>query len=162
LHNTEPSCIQSQTLDAAVSVSKAALKNGNPRVYSSALSCTVALFSILEEQCQASRGSQAHGIRVESGLRHAISALVPSPGGLLSFLGDAKDAIRTIARSALLQAGKASCAVIEHESKAQPDQSGPTILDKLVKEQGFASKNAKVREQVCRFGCIDNLITRIG
>lgn len=132
---------------------KVALKNGNSHIYGAGLSCTLALFTALEElakhqqQQQHPTSKQHH--QLETIVYNAVNMLAPAPGGLITFLGDAKESIRVTARAALTTAGKVCVAILGTDSsKIAPETSALAILDKLVKEHGFGSKSGKTREQV--------------
>ena len=117
---------------------KLALKSSNARVSASALACTEAFFHALGNLTDAAAPPL---------LKTAVGALLPAPG-VMAYLGDSKEATRSLAGSALLQAGRAAVAADQSASS----ESTLNALDALVREHGFGSKNARAREQVrpCR------------
>lgn len=139
-----------QALESIASLLKVSLKNGNSRVYTAGLACTLVLFGVADEQWHRLRSEGQGTSHLDVVFKNAVNTLAVPPGGLLTFLGDAKDSVRATARAALVQAAKTSVAISASDSRLSPDHLPLVILDKLIKEQGFASKNAKVREQVSK------------
>lgn len=137
-----------QALESIASLLKVSLRNGNSRVYTAGLACTLVFFEVADEQWHRLRSEGQATSHLDVVFKNAVNILAVPPGGLLTFLGDAKDSVRATARAALVQAAKTSVAISASDSRLPPDQLPLFILDKLIKEQGFASKNAKVREQV--------------
>ena len=112
------------------------MKSGNSRVSSAGLSCSAALFEAL-----CTRNSDSESLHT---LQNALNELLPAPG-IIAYLGDSKETTRDLAGKALLAAGNAAAA----QDRSEHDgESLLAMLDKLVKEQGFSSKNARTREQV--------------
>lgn len=145
---------QKINLESVIAPLKLALKTANTRVSSAGLSCTRSLFELFE--ANSSHTATQHEDAI---LKTAISSLVPIPG-LIAYLGDSKGSTRELAAKALLHAGKAAINSDLRQYQQQTQQSQPdhqirgqadnalTVLDKLVKEQGFGSKNSRVKEQV--------------
>lgn len=80
-----------------------------------------------------------------------ISLYSPTSGSVLSFLGDAKQRTREIARTALLAAAEAAC---EAHSKAQTSTRNDDVLqelERIVKEHGLANKTARARVQTLHY-----------
>ena len=152
--------VDAQALESIAALIKTSLRNGNSRVYTAGLACAVVFLNVADEQWQATHSEGHSTSHLDHIFKNAVHTLAVPPGGLLTFLGDAKDSVRASARAALLQAAKTSVAISASESRLPPDQMPLAMLDKLMKEQGFASKNAKVREQVRFLGCLyQNLST---
>lgn len=136
-------------LETITSLIKLSLRNGNSHVYTAGVSCSSALFRTTNEAWHSLKESNSHSTaHLDIVVRNAVHTLAFPPGGLITFLGDAKDSVRAAARAALLHAAKLSAAISASDTRLQPDQQPLALLDKLIKEQGFGSKNAKTREQV--------------
>ena len=129
-----PGEVTTPVLSSVVEQLKVALKSSNARVSASALACTDAFFHALGTLTDAAAAPL---------LKTAVGALLPAPG-VMAYLGDSKEATRSLAGSAVLQAGKAAAAADQSAS----GESTLNALDALVKEHGFGSKNARAREQV--------------
>lgn len=150
ISNTTGLDVDSTALESIASLLKLSLRNGNSHVYTAGLLCTLALFTIADEHWHTLKQEGHSTSQFDIIIKNAVNTLALPPGGLITFLGDAKDSARATARAALLQAAKLGVALSTTESRLQPDQQPLAVLDKLIKEQGFASKNAKIREQVSR------------
>lgn len=140
--------VDSTQLEPIISLLKLSLRNGNSHVYAAGVSCSVALFKTIDEHWHILKQNNQSTAHIDAILKNAVHTLALPPGGLITFLGDAKDSVRAAARVALVQAAISSAAVLASDSRLPPDQQPLAILDKLIKEQGFGSKNAKTREQV--------------
>lgn len=156
LHAIPGQDVDTASLESIASLLKVSLRNGNSRVYAAGLSCTLAYFKVADEQWQEAHQSGQPVHQLESIFKNAVTTLALPPGGLLTFLGDAKDSVRTTARSALLQSAKTSAAISSSNSRLPPDQQPLALLDKAIKEHGFASKSGKIREQVGGHFCSFN------
>lgn len=117
---------------------KLAVKSGNSRVASAGLSCSQSLFHLL-------RQDSSHG-QVPRMIQRAVIELVPAPG-IVGYLADARETTRQLAGSVLLAAANAAAAA-DYRTQAAAEDNVLCFVDKLVKEQGFGSKNPKTREQV--------------
>lgn len=157
LHANQGQDVDIASLESIASLLKISLRNGNSRVYAAGLSCTLAYFKVADKQWQEAHQSGQHIHQLESIFKNAVTTLALPPGGLLTFLGDAKDSVRTTARSALLQSAKTAAAISSSSnSRLPPDQQPLVLLDKAIKEHGFASKSGKIREQVGGHFCSFN------
>lgn len=123
--------------DHLASVLRPCVKATNQHVATAALACLPPLFPLLVPTDPSSSSSTAHS------LRHSLSLLLP-----LDRLGDAKPATRGLVRQALVSAASASLRLgVDAGSKTK--DGGPwALIEKGVHEHGFASKNARAREQV--------------
>lgn len=148
LNNSNGHDVDATSLESVASLLKSSLRNGNSHIYTAGLSCTLAFFAIADEHWHSLKDERHPISHFEIVFKNAVNTLALPPGGLLTFLGDAKDSVRSTARAALLQAAKTSANISGPESRLQPDQQPLALLDKLFKEHGFGSKNAKIREQV--------------
>lgn len=85
---------------------------------------------------------------IERVLRQTVKACFSQHGNLVDKTGDPKLAVREGARVALLNAS--TCALTFPHSPTTPE-SAAAVVDKAVREQGFGSKNARVREASIRY-----------
>ena len=115
------------------------VKASNAHVSAAALACLAPLFPLVVAATDPSSSSSwtAHS------LRHVLALLLP-----LDRLGDTKPATRDLVREALVSAAHAALTLgVDAGSKSK--DGGPwAFIERGVQEHGFASKNAKAREQV--------------
>lgn len=131
-----PGDAQESSLQSIIEPLKLAFKSGNSRVSSAGLSCSAALFGALRTRISDSQPLHT--------LQNALNELLAAPG-IVAYLGDTKETTRDLAGKALLAAGNAAAAQDRSGHDGEPFLA---TLDRLVKEQGFVSKNARTREQV--------------
>lgn len=152
MHSIQDDHQDTTCLDHAIGTIKLALKAGNARVSSAGLSCSLALFELLSHssRADATSGDGEQHEELDHLLGSAVADLVAHPG-VMAYLGDSREVTRDLAGRVLLQAGKAVAsngAGGDAKAEAGTTEGPLASLDRLVKEQGFASKNARTREQV--------------
>lgn len=118
------------------------------------MSAIASLFPVLIDR----QGDDNHGLNSHDSnvLRHALTAFF-SAGGIVDRLGDNREKARDCAREALVSAGTVVSRSIpqtqSHPTKASQAGKGHepplAIFERFLRDLGFSSKVARVREQVC-------------
>ncbi|KNZ61165.1 hypothetical protein VP01_1442g3 [Puccinia sorghi] len=119
---------------------KSSLDSSNGHLSYAALACLPSLARTL--------ASPAHQLALK---QLVVSLYSPNSSSVASFLGDAKQRTRETARAALFAAASAACeAHVISQTSPRADDVLPEI-ERIIKEQGFASKIARARVQTLHF-----------
>ncbi|GAA6047364.1 hypothetical protein JCM3770_001267 [Rhodotorula araucariae] len=125
--------------DRLASVLRTSLKASNAHVSAAALACLPPLFPLL---VPAGANPSHPSSSTAHSLRSALALLLP-----LDRLGDAKPATRQLARQGVVSAA-ITCLRLGVDAGAKAKDGGPwALVERGIHEYGFASKNAKAREQ---------------
>ncbi|KAH9443121.1 hypothetical protein Pst134EB_027473 [Puccinia striiformis f. sp. tritici] len=117
---------------------KSSLESSNGHLSYAALACLTPLARTL--------AAPAH----QSTLKQLVLSLYsPASNSVASFLGDAKQRTRETARSALFAAASAACEAHTDTTSQSSPRTEDVLqeIERIVKEQGFASKIARARVQ---------------
>jgi len=119
---------------------KSSLDSSNGHLSYAALACLPSLARTL--------ASPAHQLALK---QLVVSLYSPTSSSVASFLGDAKQRTRETARAALFAAASAACeAHVISQTSPRADDVLPEI-ERIIKEQGFASKIARARVQTLHY-----------
>ncbi|KAI5481753.1 Armadillo-type fold domain containing protein [Pseudohyphozyma bogoriensis] len=142
-----------------VAILKAALKSPNAHLQFAGLSCLPLLFPLIAAAASpspASAGSSAASAHAHAPVAHQSHVLKSALTQLAPFhrLADSKAQVREVAREACVQAARAALRLNGglKESAASKDKEGPwAFVSRNMVEMGFASKNAKAKEQALHY-----------